>query len=63
VMGPVQNTGYNDLRDAAWNEKMASALLVIGIVLIGIAPFWLTKLIGPGTAIIIEHSIKTISQK
>jgi NADH-quinone oxidoreductase subunit M len=63
VMGPVQNMDYNALKDAGWNEKIASAILIIGIVIIGVAPFWLTKLISPGTEIIIEHTIKTVSLK
>jgi NADH-quinone oxidoreductase subunit M len=63
VMGPVQNNHYNDLKDARWNEKIASVALLIGILVIGVAPFWLNKLISPGTEIIIEHTIKTISLK
>ncbi|MDR3715690.1 MAG: NADH-quinone oxidoreductase subunit M [Puia sp.] len=35
------------LKDAAWNERLAIAILVIGIVVIGVAPFWLNGLIAP----------------
>ncbi len=49
IMGPVTNEQYNQLTDARWNEKFAAALLIIAIVVIGIAPFWLNDLIGSGT--------------
>ena len=42
------------LGDAGWNEKLAAGLLIIGIVVIGIAPFWLNDLINPGTEIIMQ---------
>lgn len=48
IMGPLQVEGAPaslSLSDAAWNEKVAAAILIIGIVVIGIAPFWLNQLI------------------
>jgi NADH-quinone oxidoreductase subunit M len=48
IMGPLQVEGDGNtimLTDAGWNEKVAAALLIIGIVAIGMAPFWLTALI------------------
>jgi NADH-quinone oxidoreductase subunit M len=36
------------LSDAAWNEKLAAVVLLTGIVIIGIAPFWLNTLLEPG---------------
>ncbi|WP_207514541.1 complex I subunit 4 family protein [Longitalea luteola] len=52
IMGPllVEGTGSllqqgHVLSDARWNEKLAAVLLIIGIVAIGVAPFWLTELI------------------
>src|SRR5688572_13445624 len=50
-----------ELKDAAWNEKLAAALLVIGIVAIGIAPFWLSELLQPGSEIIIKK-LQTATQ-
>ena len=51
IMGPLQVEGTSlpqgvTLGDAGWNEKVAATILIIGIVAIGIAPFWLTELIG-----------------
>lgn len=54
IMGPVNNVHYLSLPDAAWNEKFAAAILVIGIVMIGVAPFWLNDLITPETQNIIS---------
>ena len=55
VMGPITNQHYLELKDATWNEKFASVLLIIGILAIGIAPFWLYNLIAPDAQIIMEN--------
>lgn len=49
IMGPITNNEYTLIKDATWNERLASVVLIAGIVLIGIAPFLLTDLIGSGT--------------
>ena len=61
AMGPIANQNFSLLKDAAWNEKLAATLLVIGIVAIGIAPFWLSDLLQPGSEIIIQK-IETTTQ-
>jgi len=48
VMGPIANKHYLSLADATWNEKLAAGILLIGIIAIGVAPFWLNQLITPG---------------
>ncbi|MEO5647706.1 MAG: NADH-quinone oxidoreductase subunit M, partial [Chitinophagaceae bacterium] len=63
IMGPVNNAQYLSLKDATWNEKFAASILLIGILAIGIAPFWLNKLITPGTEIIIQHTINAVTLK
>jgi len=55
VMGPLKNEHFRDFKDAAWNEKIASVTLLLCILAIGIAPFWLTNLITPDTQIIMEN--------
>lgn len=55
VMGPVKSSTYNVLQDANWNERVAAVILVVGIVIIGLAPFLLINLIDPGTAIIMKN--------
>jgi NADH-quinone oxidoreductase subunit M len=54
AMGPIKNESYLQLKDAAWNEKLAAIILIIGIVAIGVAPSWLNDLIRPGTEIIMN---------
>ena len=54
IMGPVVNNEHLTLGDAAWNEKLAAGLLIAGIVIIGVAPFFLKELINPGTEVIIQ---------
>lgn len=63
VLGPVTNNLYLKFTDATWNEKLAGALLLIGIVAIGVAPFWLMHLIGPGTHEIMQHLGSVITLK
>jgi NADH-quinone oxidoreductase subunit M len=53
VMGPISNA-YEELKDASWNEILAAGLLIVGIVAIGVAPFWLNELIKPGTELIMN---------
>lgn len=54
AMGPITNQNFSLIKDASWNEKLAAALLVTGIVAIGIAPFWLNDLLQPGSEVIIK---------
>ena len=62
IMGPLDGA-YSKLGDALWNEKLAAGLLITGIVLIGVAPFLINQLIGPGTAAMMEQIGKTINLK
>lgn len=58
AMGPIAplslRRGAGGEVDATWNEKLAAVLLVIGIIAIGVAPFWLNQLIYPGSEVIIQ---------
>jgi len=53
AMGPLK-TGYEHLKDATWNEKLAAIILIVGILAIGLAPFWLNDLVSPGADIIMN---------
>jgi NADH-quinone oxidoreductase subunit M len=55
ILGPIKNEHFNHLKDATWNEKMASVLLIFAILSIGLAPFWLINIISPDTQIIMEN--------
>ncbi|MBL0181433.1 MAG: NADH-quinone oxidoreductase subunit M [Chitinophagaceae bacterium] len=54
AMGPLKEQ-FATLTDARWNEKLAAIILVVGIIAIGTAPFWLNDLINPATEIIKQH--------
>ncbi len=54
VMGPIKNEHYLHLKDAEWNERLGSAILIIAILAIGFAPFWLSDLVSPDTGIIMS---------
>jgi NADH-quinone oxidoreductase subunit M len=53
AMGPLK-AGYENLRDATWNEKLSAILLVAGIIAIGLAPFWLNDLVSPAAEVIMQ---------
>jgi NADH-quinone oxidoreductase subunit M len=55
IMGPLASNEYNLLKDAGWNERLAAGLLIVGIVAIGIAPFWLNQLVSPGAEAIMKN--------
>jgi NADH-quinone oxidoreductase subunit M len=49
IMGPIVDENHKSLFDANWNEKLAAGLLITGIVAMGVAPFWIYDLVGPGS--------------
>jgi len=55
IWGTIKNKEFEMLKDASWNEKLASVLLVAGIVLIGVFPFLLTRLISGDTLLIFNN--------
>jgi NADH-quinone oxidoreductase subunit M len=59
IMGPISGT-YETLNDARWNEKLAAGILIVGIVIIGVAPFLITQLIGPGTDVIMNKVLSAV---
>jgi NADH-quinone oxidoreductase subunit M len=54
AMGPLP-VQYSNLKDADWSERLATVVLLAGILAIGIAPAWLNDLIGPATEAIIKR--------
>jgi len=45
LMGPIKNEAFDNLPEAKWYEKIATIALITGIVIIGIAPWWLSDMI------------------
>lgn len=63
AMGPIKNDEFRHFGDAAWNEKLASVTLMVCILAIGIAPFWLNDLVSPDTQIIIDNISREVAGK
>ena len=61
IMGAPRTPEFASFKDAAWNERFAAAVLMVGILVIGLAPFLLNQLILPGSSKISEqlHQIIT----
>ena len=60
IMGPLTSQ-HGNLTDGTWNERSAAGLLIVGILAIGVAPFWLNDLLSPGTENIIRNIEKAIT--
>lgn len=45
IWGTLRNKEFQKLSDASWNERIAAAFLIAGIVFMGIFPFLITNLI------------------
>ena len=54
IMGPAEPR-FGNPGDARWNEKWAAALLIAGIVVMGIAPFLINELVKPATAELMKN--------
>ncbi len=46
LLGPVTNEHYEHFTDAKWFEKVSAVTLISFVALIGLAPFWLSSVIG-----------------
>jgi NADH-quinone oxidoreductase subunit M len=46
LLGPVTNPQYENFKDARWYEKISAIALIAPVAAIGLAPFWLSSMIG-----------------
>jgi len=46
LLGPTTNEHYEHLTDAIWFEKISVITLIFSVASIGLAPFWLSSMIG-----------------
>lgn len=46
LFGPIKNDHFLHLKDAEWYERLSTVTLVLAIAAIGIAPLWLSDMIG-----------------
>ncbi len=63
VMGPITDSHFSELTDARWNEKLVAVILIGGIVVIGVLPFYLKDLITPGTQEILLQTGQALMTK
>jgi NADH-quinone oxidoreductase subunit M len=55
LLGPIKNNHYLELTDAKWYEKVSTFTLIAAIAAIGLAPLWLSNMIGNSLEPIIEQ--------
>lgn len=55
LLGPVKEERYHNFKKAEWHEKVAVISLVLGIVIMGVTPFWLTDMISDSMTPIVDH--------
>lgn len=60
IWGSVTNKEFLKLKDATWSERTATVLLVLGILLIGLAPFLFVRLIDMDTTTIYQKLISGV---
>jgi NADH-quinone oxidoreductase subunit M len=46
LLGPTTNENYGHFTDAKWYEKVSAVTLISFVAFIGLAPFWLSSMIG-----------------
>jgi NADH-quinone oxidoreductase subunit M len=54
LFGPIKNDHFLHLDDAKWFERISTVTLIIAIAAIGLAPFWLSTMIGDSLQPIID---------
>jgi len=60
IWGNVTNKEFLKLKDATWSERSATVLLIVGILLIGLAPFLFVHLINLDTTTIYQKLISNV---
>ncbi len=55
LLGPSGNTHYEHIPDAKWFEKISAVTLIAVVAAIGLAPFWLSSMIGTSMQPIIDR--------
>lgn len=46
LLGPTTNSHYESFKDATWYERLSTVTLIASVAGIGIAPLWLSSMIG-----------------
>jgi NADH-quinone oxidoreductase subunit M len=61
LLGPTTNEHYNDFRDALWFERVSAVTLIASVAAIGLAPYWLSTMIGNSLGPIVEKIMGAIT--
>jgi len=57
LMGPVKDKSYEEFAKATWFERLATTTLIIGILIVGLTPFWLSDMITESMGLIVSRLI------
>jgi NADH-quinone oxidoreductase subunit M len=57
LLGPTTDEHHEHLTDAKWFEKVSVITLIFSVAAIGMAPFWLSKMIGISLQPIVERFV------
>ncbi len=54
LLGPSRDNQYEHMNDAKWYEKISTVILIACVAAIGLAPFWLSSMIGTSMQPVID---------
>jgi NADH-quinone oxidoreductase subunit M len=54
LFGPIRNDHFLHLDDAKWYERLSTVTLIVSVAAIGLAPFWLSNMIGHSLVPMVE---------
>jgi NADH-quinone oxidoreductase subunit M len=54
LLGPVKDPHFDHLPDAKWYEKLSVTTLIVSVAGIGLAPLWLSTMIGKSLQPIVD---------
>lgn len=57
LMGPIRDESYNNFPKAKWFEKIATVSLILGILVIGLMPLWLSDMIQESVGLIVDKLV------
>ncbi len=57
LMGPIRNEAYHNFPKARWFEKIATASLVVSILIIGLMPLWLSDIVRDSLGPIVDKLV------
>jgi len=60
LLGPVKDQEYFKFKDATWDEKLSTGILVVTIIAVGSFPFWIVGLVDESMPAIVENLSRTM---